>query len=148
MLLRLLRWFGVRGKDASDEPSHLRAGRWGEAQAEKHLKAKGYRILGRRLHMGKRDELDLVARDQSALVFVEVKTRKSELFGSPVSAVDRDKRRTLSRAAIHYLKKLHYPQVNFRFDVVEVIGSPEDGETPEIRHIQNAFTLDPHYRLP
>lgn len=127
-------------------PFHLLAGVWGEKQAERHLKNKGYRILGRRVRIGKRDELDLVARDGETLVFVEVKTRKSELFGAPISAVDREKRHTMSRAAVRYLEKLKYPRVCFRFDVVEVVGEEDLGA--EIRHIENAFQLDRRYQIP
>jgi len=128
-------------------PFHLRSGLWGERQAERFLKEKGYKILGRRVRVGQRDELDLVARDGEVLVFVEVKTRKTEMFGAPVSAVDREKRRTLSRAAARYLQRLKYPRICFRFDVVEVIGE-EDGDEVQVRHIENAFPLDRRYMLP
>lgn len=128
-------------------PFHLRSGLWGEKQAEAFLKCKGFRILGRRVRLGPRDELDLVARDGETLVFVEVKTRKSEDFGAPASAVDRKKRHALSRAALRYLRKLHYPEVCFRFDVIEVIGEEGD-EHPTIRLIENAFPLDRRYMVP
>ena len=120
---------------------------WGERLAEKHLAGKGYKIIGRRVRIGLRDELDLVARDGEVLVFVEVKTRKSESFGRPFEAVNRDKRQKMSRAAVHYLKRLKYPRLYFRFDVVEVVGEEGD-EAPLIRHIENAFPLDRRYRLP
>jgi len=126
-------------------PEHLRAGLWGEEQAERFLKKLGWRILGRRVRLG-RDELDLVARAGEVLVFVEVKTRGSEDFGRPFDAVGRDKRRSLSRAAIHYLKRLRERPNYFRFDVLEVVGTREQGE-PKIRHIENAFTLDKRYRI-
>ena len=129
----------------SETPAHLRAGVWGEEQAEHFLRKQGYRILGRRVRIG-RDELDLVARLDATLVFVEVKTRASEDFGRPLSAVQRDKRHSLSRAAVRYLKKLHERPPFFRFDVVEVIGVAEWG-VPRIRHVENAFTLDPSYRV-
>lgn len=128
-------------------PFHLRTGVWGEAQAERHLKAKGYRILGRRVKVTARDELDLVARDGDVLVFVEVKTRKTEDFGRPVAAVDPAKRHTVSRAAVRYLEKVKYPKVYIRFDIVEVVGQEGDA-APIVRHIENAFTLDPRYQLP
>ncbi len=128
-------------------PFHLRTGVWGETQAELFLKAKGYRILGRRVRVTARDELDLVARDGEVLVFVEVKTRKTETFGAPLAAVDRAKRHTVSRAAVRYLQRVRYPKVYIRFDVVEVIGQDGDAN-PVVRHIENAFTLDPQYRLP
>ena len=122
-------------------------GIWGEKEAEEVLKAGGYKILGRRVRIGDRDEIDLVARDGDVLVFVEVKTRRSADFGRPASAVDRDKRHTMSRAAVRYLKQTGCPKVNFRFDVVEVIGSA-DGAKPVVNHIENAFTLDRCYSLP
>ncbi len=135
-------------KQRASGPAHLETGEWGERLAEDFLKRAGYKILGRRVRIGTRDELDLVARHKHQLVFVEVKTRKSETFGRPSSAVDRRKRHTLSRAAIRYLKKLPNPRVCFRFDIVEVIGSPEAPRSAQIRHIENAFALDRRYTLP
>lgn len=129
-----------------ERPRHLRTGEWGEGQAELVLTKKGYRILGRRVRVGTRDEIDLIARDGDVLVFVEVKTRKGEDFGRPLSAVDRRKRHALSRAAVRYLKKVGNPEVCFRFDVVEVVGDVEQG-TPVTRHIENAFSLDRRYSL-
>ena len=128
-------------------PPHLLQGLWGEHHAVKLLKEKGYRILGKRVRMGTRDELDIVARQENVLVFVEVKTRQNENFGRPISSVDRAKRHALSRAAIRYLVKLRKRPDYFRFDVVEVIGSEGVG-VPTLRHIENAFTLDAGYRIP
>ena len=127
-------------------PFHLTTGLWGESQAESFLRAKGYSILSRRFRITPRDEFDLVARDGEILVFVEVKTRKTEAFGSPLTAVDRKKRHVLSRAAVRYLGRLKKP-VNFRFDVVEVVGGKGRG-APVVRHIENAFPLDRCYVLP
>ena len=136
--------FSGTSPDTADHPS---TGYWGEAQAERTLRQKGYAILGRRVRVGRRDELDLIARDGAVLVFVEVKTRKSETFGRPNAAVNRAKRHYLSRAAVRYLKHLQDPPDAFRFDVVEVIGTM-DTPAPLIRHIENAFPLDRCYRVP
>ena len=122
-------------------------GEWGEQRAARLLKKKKYRIIGKRVRVGARDEIDLVARDGKVLVFVEVKTRNRTDYGSPASAVDRRKRHALSRAAVRYLKRLRYPPTCFRFDVVEVIGRVGDSD-PRMHHIENAFTLDPSYTLP
>ena len=140
-------WFGAwsRGKG----PRHLVAGVWGEQVAERSLKEKGCKIIGRRVRVGARDEIDLLVRDGQVLVFVEVKTRRNEAFGRPVDAVDQAKRRHLSRAAIRYLTRLkpgERPDY-FRFDVVEVIGEP-GAAAPEVRHLENVFTLGSGYRLP
>jgi putative endonuclease len=128
------------------EAAHLKAGRWGERQAARLLKNKRYRIIGKRVRTGRRDEIDIVAQDRDTLVFVEVKTRRDERFGRPFAAVNAAKRRCLSRAAAAYLKRKSPKPAYIRFDVVEVIGSPEEAR-PEIRHIENAFPLDSRYRL-
>jgi putative endonuclease len=148
----MARWFAFRifNRKADDvsEPKHLKTGIWGERVAADFLKQKGYKLLGQRVRIGTRDELDLVARDGQCLVFVEVKTRGSERYGRPISAVDRKKRHTLSRGAIRYVKRLRNPRVSFRFDVVEVIGQPNQDSPPTVRHIENAFSLDRRYMLP
>ncbi len=135
------RWF-----KKSAEPAHLKSGKWGEREAVRLLKSKGWKIIGQRVRVGKRDELDIIAEHGGVLVFVEVKTRKNEDFGRPISAVNKAKRHRLSRAAVAYLKRLNPPPDYFRFDVVEVIGEP-DMEPPKIRHIENAFQLGSTYKL-
>lgn len=137
-------WFRRNKKEL---PEHLATGLWGEKQAETYLKGLGFRILGRRIRVGRKDELDLLARDGDCLVFVEVKTRRSEAFGRAASAVGRDKRYRMSRAAVRYLKKLRRKPDFIRFDVVEVIGRRETG-VEDIRHIPNAFPLDKPFKLP
>jgi putative endonuclease len=129
------------------ESSRDDTGRWGEAVARRMLAAKGYRILGSRVKVSARDELDIVARDGDSLVFVEVKTRAKEDFARPLSAVDRRKMQVLSRAGVRYLKRKKFPAVNFRFDIVEVVGKRGDRQ-PVVRHIESAFPLDIRYILP
>ena len=128
-------------------PRHLETGEWGEKIAEKYLKKKKLKILGRRVRVGDRDELDIVAREGDVLVFVEVKTRSKETYGRPLSAVNTKKKHVLSRAAIRYVKKLKKPGICIRFDVVEVVGAIGDKD-PVIRHIENAFHLDKRYVFP
>ncbi len=125
-------------------PDHLRTGIWGEKMAARFLRRAGMRILGRRVRIGRHDELDLVARDGRTLVFVEVKTRGGESFGRPLDAVDRAKRKALCRAAAKYVTRLKQKPDAFRFDVVEVIGHPGD-RRPEVRHIRCAFEMDRKY---
>ncbi len=83
----------------ANEPTHLKSGRWGEKLAAQFLKKKRYKIIGQRVRVGKRDEIDIIAEHGGALIFVEVKTRKNENHGRPFSAVDKAKRkRHLSKA--------------------------------------------------
>ena len=102
--------------------------------------------MGRRVRQGNREEIDVVARDGEVLVFVEVKTRASEAYGRPAASVDRNKRRLLCRAAARYLARMADPRVCYRFDIVEVVGSPRDG-VKDVRHIANAFPMDRKYAI-
>ena len=111
-------------------------GRRGERAAERFLKKLGYQIVDRGVRF-RRGELDLVAVDDRTVVFVEVKTRHSHDKGAPADAVDAEKQRQLTRAALLYLKRHGLLEYRARFDVVTVTW-PEDGP-PEIEHIQNAF---------
>ena len=132
---------------AKNKPRSAVVGDWGENLAAEFLSGKNYRIIGRNVRPDRRDEIDIVARQGETLVFVEVKTRGREDFGSPASAVDADKRHVLNRAAAAYLRKAGYPDLFYRFDVVEVIGQPDEAE-PELRHIENAFPFEKRFRFP
>jgi len=134
-------------REESLRPRSAVVGAWGEEQAAAYLGAKGYSILGRNVRPNRRDEIDIVARTGATLVFVEVKARRREEFGRPVRAVDKAKRHALNRAAAAYLRKAKFPDLFYRFDVVEVLGQPEEGE-PVIRHLDNAFPFERRFVFP
>lgn len=115
------------------------AGVWGEGMAVKLLRGKGFKIVGTRVRPNRRDEIDIIAKDSRFLLFVEVKTRKNELFGRPAAAVDRRKRHALCRAAKAYLRAAGYPDYAYRFDIVEVIGTEERENEAVVRHLEDAF---------
>jgi putative endonuclease len=125
------------------EPLHLRHGRLGEQAAKRHLRRLGLRFLTAN-YAARRGEIDLIFRDRDCLVFVEVKTRSSELWTRPAAAVNARKRRLLSQAALEYLRRIGQPPIVIRFDIVEVLLS--DGAVREIRHLPNTFSLSPPYR--
>lgn len=138
-IIERLRRFFIRRPPAgaAEQPD---TGAWGEQIAEQHLRRKNYTILGRRVRV-RRDELDLVTRaPDGVIVFVEVKTRANEDFGRPFFAIDQRKKRALSRAAWNYLVKMRPRPEYFRFDVVEVVGTPA-GHAPVVRHIEQAFSF-------
>ena len=128
------------------EPGHLALGRWGERKAERFLKRQGLKILGRRVRVGKHDELDLLAREQDVLVIIEVKTRSREGLRPARDAVDREKQIRLNRAALRYARRLDPRPKALRFDIVEVIGRPGNGP-PDIHHLPSAFGLHPGFRF-
>lgn len=121
-------------------------GIWGENVAAKQLSDNGYSILGRRVRPDRHDEIDIIARKENVLAFIEVKTRASEAFGRPFTAVTAAKKRALCRAAAAYLRRAKYPHLFYRFDVIEVIGRTGD-QNPVIRHLEDAFRFPPRYRF-
>ena len=120
-------------------------GRLGETYAAKFLKKQGYRVLEKNRHQS-HNEIDLIVCDKQYLVFVEVKARSvSEdlylTYGSPASAVDRQKQRRTVRAAQAYLAscKERHKKKQPRMDVVEVFLEKETYRLLKINHITNAF---------
>lgn len=103
-----------------------------ERQAAVFLKQKGYEILemNYRCRMG---EIDLIAKDNEYLVFVEVKYRKNEQAGNPFEAVNYGKQRMISKVAAYYLMRQGFSMEQpCRFDVVGILGN-------EMTLIKNAF---------
>jgi putative endonuclease len=125
------------------QPEHLRRGILGERAARRFLQKQGLKFLAANFDSA-RGEVDLIFRDADCLAFVEVKTRSSENWSRPAAAVNAERRRRLSRAALDYLRRLKNPPVKIRFDIVEVLLN--SGEVREIRHLPNAFVLSKPYR--
>ena len=136
--LRIKSWW--RG---TEKPLHLRHGELGERAAKKHLKRQGLKFLVANFR-SPRGEIDLVFRDGDCLVIVEVKTRSSEEWTRPAAAVNAERRRRLTRAALDYLRLLKNPPVKLRFDIVEVLL--QDGAVREVRHLPNTFAMERPYR--
>lgn len=112
-------------------------GQRGESLAARHLRRLGYKIVARGSR-GALGEIDLVAVDGRTVVFVEVKTRRSQDAGHPADAVDDQKQRRLTRLAVGYLRRhglLEYP---VRFDVIAITW-PDGRGKPIIEHIKQAF---------
>ena len=95
----------------SSKSGHLRRGVRGEKLACRFLKRNGYKILFRNFRGRSGGEIDVVCRDDDTLVFIEVKTRAREDFGRPFAAVDREKRKRISRGALAWLRMLDNPDI-------------------------------------
>jgi len=134
MWSKLVRWIGERWRALSKKRD---LGRRGEDAAARFLRRLGYKIVARGDSAGP-GELDLVAVDGRTVVFVEVKTRKSDEQGLPSEAVDLEKQRRLTRAALAFLKRHRLLEYSARFDVVSITW-PADRRRPEIEHVVGAF---------
>ncbi|MEE2826910.1 MAG: YraN family protein [Planctomycetota bacterium] len=124
-------------------PAHL--GLQGERAAERYLRKRGYLILAEQYsnHYG---EIDLIATRNETIVFVEVKTRRSDWAGQPAEAVDDVKQSRLTRAALAYLRRHELLDDRARFDVISVLW-PDDQKTPRITHFENAFQAIGKFQL-
>lgn len=121
---------------------HLRLGALGEAAAAQELCRTGLKVLFRNFQGPSGGELDLVCREGDVLVFVEVKTRRGEELAAPSAAVNSEKQARLLDGAREWLKLLGDPDINFRFDIVEVLWpDPQSPRPAEIRHLRNCFAF-------
>ncbi|OGP87263.1 MAG: YraN family protein [Deltaproteobacteria bacterium RBG_19FT_COMBO_43_11] len=113
----------------------ITTGKEGEKIAAAFLKKNGYRIsdINFRCPLG---EVDIVAQENKEIVFIEVKTRKSNRLGYPEQAVGIRKQRKMSQLALWYLQKRKIADVAARFDVVAITLYPEGND---IKLIKNAF---------
>ena len=112
-------------------------GRLGESLAVEFLIGQRYAIVEKNYRRSC-GEVDIIARDGGILVFVEVKTRHSTLFGTPFEAVNARKQRQLSRIAQEYLQTHKLIEVPARFDVIAVRLN-RDNRPAAIDHMKNAF---------
>lgn len=118
-------------------------GRTGEDDACQELARRGYAILARR-YRAATGEIDIVARLDATMVFVEVKARRAETCGAPEDAVTGLKRRRLWRTAMAYLTEHRCHNVNCRFDVVAIRCGEDDRRSLEV--FENAFDIPDDWR--
>ena len=126
-----------------EKPDRKKLGKAGEAIACKYLKRLGYVIIARN-YSTRIGEIDIIAKDGDTLVFVEVKTRRSDAYGRPEEAINAKKKRKLSRLAQLYIKNKNLYNKKARFDVVAIlIGNDPAFKNGfgkrSIRLIKNAF---------
>lgn len=111
-------------------------GQLGEKEAVRYLKKKKFKILETN-YTNYYGEIDIVAKNDGYLIFVEVKTRTGTDFGYAAEAVDFKKQKKLKILAQTYVGKSY--DVNIRFDIVEVYVNKENNNVYRINHIENAF---------
>ena len=120
-------------------PSKQITGKHGEDLAADTLLGLGYAILARR-YRTRYGEIDIIARDRDVLVFVEVKARTSDQFGTAAESVTAWKQRRIIAMARDYLGRMSGPDVPCRFDVVAIDGLGTSEATVNV--IKDAFVAD------
>jgi putative endonuclease len=116
-------------------------GDYGERVAAAWLRAHRCKILAKNYRNERRGrrtgEVDIVAREQRVLLFVEVKTRHEGSSIRPLDAVDKEKQRLIERGANDWLRRLGTRQLPWRFDVIEVYVA--EGKLPRVNRVRDAF---------
>ncbi len=106
----------------------------GEAIAERYLTTKGYFILAKNYRFEK-SEIDIIAKQETTIIFVEVKARTGNRYGFPEEAISEKKKEKLMEGAEAYLLENNL-QCPIRFDVIAITKS---GDSAEMEHIEDAF---------
>ncbi len=113
------------------EENHNRElGAAGEKKARKYLTSHGWKIIAKN-YKNPFGEIDIIARKDDVLAFIEVKTRLTDLFGMPSQAVVESRKRKYISGAKYFLINKNVDMC-VRFDIIEVYRG-------EINHIENAF---------
>lgn len=119
--------------------SNLQSGKLGEASAVSFLRKKGYRIVAQNFRI-RNGEIDIIAIDrqgqEEVLVFVEVKTRSSELFGKPIESITPWKLQALYRALMFYKQTHPRTPDMLRVDAVSVVLGRQE-QVLSIEHREN-----------
>jgi len=108
-------------------------GQWGERTAADYLTEHGYNILARNVRTSY-GEIDLIAEKDGLLIFIEVKTRTSHVYGPPEIAVTARKRQHMQLSAEEYAQKNGIE--HWQIDVVAIV---RNNDKPEITHFENAM---------
>jgi len=118
------------------DPRH-KLGVWGESQAVRFLRRRGFRILARNWQ-SPGGEIDLIAERTGEVHFVEVKTRRSDAYGEPEEAIGLEKKGRMREAARAYLNQFRRPPAEASFDVIAVTVD-EKGRKKNLRWEVGAF---------
>ena len=125
------------GKDTELPSPRARVGRSAEIAAAAELGKRGYRIVASN-YRSRSGEIDLIAREGDSLVFIEVRCKRTNAYGSPAESITASKRQKLIATAEQYLADNDLADTACRFDVVEVVS---DGGKLVVREVlRDAFT--------
>lgn len=121
----------------NDEKKNKRVtGSKGEEIACDYIAKLGYKIIERNYQFG-HGEIDIIAKDGSTLVFIEVKYRKNLEFGPPEFAITKGKQYQIKKTASAYLWENNLTDKLSRIDVIAILHLKD--QKPKINHIINAF---------
>lgn len=107
----------------------------GEDLACRYLEKEGYTIIERNKHYSRFCEIDIIVKRKNTYVFVEVKTRKTNSFGSPMEAITKTKYENIKKGVLNYITENKIKE--YRIDVIGITLKPE----LKIEHLKNISYL-------
>lgn len=116
-------------------------GKYGEKLAKEYLKKMGYKIVETNFYC-RYGEIDIIAQLEEEIIFVEVKTRKQEMYGNPAESVNQRKQNHIYKAAELYSYIYSLYSFSMSFDVVEVYILKD--QEPRVVHMKNAILENPY----
>mgnify|MGYP003832574937 CR=1 FL=1 len=122
-----------------EKENNRKIGSVNEKFAARYLEDCGYSIIILNFRAGKHGEIDIIAREKEYICFIEVKSRRSFIFGTPAEAVNKRKQDRIKKLAYIYINQHKLYDENIRFDIVEIIMEDKEHKVREINLIKNAF---------
>ncbi|MBR2431138.1 YraN family protein [bacterium] len=112
--------------------NNIQTGKKGENIACNYLIKNGYKILERNKRFSRYCEIDIIAQDKETIVFCEVKTRKTNICGSPFEAITKSKYQNIKKGIFFYMQDNPFYK-KFRIDAISIILEP----ILEVKHLKN-----------
>jgi putative endonuclease len=112
--------------------NNIETGIKGEKLAKEFLVKNGYKIIETNKRFSRFCEIDIIALDKDTLVFIEVKTRKTNYCGSPFEAITKTKYQNIKKGIFYYLQE-NQNYEKFRIDAISIVLQPK----LEIKHLKN-----------
>ena len=127
-------------KKPNPKENNLITGDLGEKLAIRYLKQKGYKLIANnyRTPLG---EIDIIAEEKNITVFVEVKTRRSEKFGNPLSSITYHKQKQIIKNCLYFLKKFFLMDHPFRIDCIGILLNDKNNSNV-ITHLKNVIEIE------
>lgn len=128
----------ISPEETPSQPNKRKKGAIGEELAVHYLQKQKFKVLEQN-YRRRFGEIDIVCRDNKTLVFVEVKTGRTDLFGPPETWVGVRKQRQIAKVAASYIQYHRLWDMDCRFDVIGI--SIDKKGKPDIVHLRDAFRL-------
>lgn len=112
--------------------NNISIGKKGEEIARNYLEQKGIKIIDTNKRFSRYCEIDIIAQEKDTLIFCEVKTRKTNICGTPFEAITKSKYQNIKKGIFFYLQE-NPSFKKFRIDAIAIILEPK----LEIKHLKN-----------